>query len=61
MADMILVIVILAIVGAAVVYIRKEKKRGVQCIGCPAGGTCAHKQGGASGCSCGGNCGHESM
>ena len=59
MADLIVVAIVMLIVGAAVLYIRKEKKRGVRCVGCPAGGTCAHRQGNGSGCSCGGNCGHE--
>ena len=35
------------LVGAAIAYIRKEKKKGVRCIGCPAGGTCS---GNCSGC-----------
>ena len=34
--DNIIVIAIVAlIVGLAVWYIRKEKRRGVQCVGCP--------------------------
>ena len=56
MTDFIIVVVLLAIIGAAVVYIVKAKKSGVKCIGCPAGGECAHKNG-ASGCS--GNCGGD--
>lgn len=47
MADMIVVAILAVIVGAAVAYIRKEKKRGATCIGCPHAGTCAKKhQGG---------------
>lgn len=47
MADFLVILVIAVIVGASLLYIRKEKKRGVQCIGCPAAGNCAkHKQGG---------------
>lgn len=42
MADFILVIVLLLIIGAAVLYIVKEKKKGVKCIGCPSAGACAH-------------------
>ncbi len=42
MADFILVIVLLMIIGAAVLYIVKEKKKGVKCIGCPSAGVCAH-------------------
>ena len=53
MADLILLFVILLIVGAAVVYIRKEKKRGVTCIGCPHAQACAHKCNGCNGgCTC---------
>ncbi len=29
------VVVLIAIVGAAALYIRKSKKRGQKCIGCP--------------------------
>ena len=40
MTDFILVFVIAAILTGAILYIRKEKKRGVRCVGCPSGGTC---------------------
>ncbi|MBP3701388.1 MAG: FeoB-associated Cys-rich membrane protein [Lachnospiraceae bacterium] len=53
MADFITVAVILLIVGAAVLYIVKEKKKGVKCIGCPSAATCAHAN--ANG-GCGGSC-----
>ena len=53
MADFILVAVIAVLIGAAVIYIRKEKKRGVRCIGCPSAGMCASKQKEAGTCSCG--------
>ena len=55
MTDFIIIAVLVLIIGAAVVYIIKEKKKGVKCIGCPAGGSClgAHKKG--SGCN--GSCG----
>ena len=48
--DNIIVIGIVAlIVGLAVWYIRKEKRRGVQCVGCPdskaCSGQCAHCSG----------------
>lgn len=35
MADLILIVVLLAIVGAAIFYIYKAKKRGEVCVGCP--------------------------
>lgn len=47
--------VILLIVGGAIAYIIKEKKKGVKCIGCPDSVQCC---GGCSGCS--GNCGGDS-
>ena len=43
MADIIIGIVLLAVVGVAIAYIVKEKKRGVKCIGCPNAGTCSKK------------------
>ena len=60
MADFIIVVVLLAIIGVAVSYVVKAKKKGVKCIGCPAGGECSRKDG-ASGCGCGcnGNCESE--
>ena len=43
MADIIIGLVLLAVVGVAIAYIVKEKKRGVKCIGCPNAGTCQKK------------------
>ena len=40
MADYIIGAVLLLIVGAAIAYIIKQKKRGVKCIGCPNAGAC---------------------
>ena len=40
--NIILIIIIAAIVGLAVRYIYKEKKKGVHCIGCPVAGNCPH-------------------
>lgn len=58
MTDFIIIAVLVIIIGAAVVYIRKAKKSGVKCIGCPAGANCSHNHKESSGCSCG--CGNES-
>ncbi len=49
-----IVIVILAIVlGSAITYIVKAKKKGVKCIGCSAACSCS------GGCTGGATCGHE--
>ncbi len=42
MLDFIILGILVIIVGAAILYIRKEKKKGVRCIGCPAAGNCPH-------------------
>jgi len=49
--DIVIGLVVLAAVGAAIAYIVREKKKGVMCIGCPEGGTCARKGKGGCGCS----------
>ena len=53
MTDFIIVVVLLVIIGAAVGYIRKAKKSGAKCIGCPAGGNCSQSHKESSTCSCG--------
>jgi len=55
MSDIIVVAIIICIVGAAIRYIIKEKKRGVKCIGCPEGCSCSAKKAGNAQC-CGGCC-----
>ena len=45
LADIIIIVLVLAIVGIAAVYIRKEKKQG-KCIGCPYAKECAAKKAG---------------
>lgn len=39
MTNIIVILIILAIIGAAIAKIIIEKKKGVKCIGCPSGGT----------------------
>lgn len=51
MADFIVGALLLILVGAAIAYIAKERKKGVKCIGCPDGATCASKNK-AGGCGC---------
>ena len=48
MANLIIGIALLLVVGLAIRYIIKAKKSGVKCIGCPASGTC-----GKTTCNCG--------
>ncbi len=45
MTDIMIMIVLLVIIAMAATYIVKAKRRGVKCIGCPAGGTCGGKCG----------------
>ena len=40
MTDLIALLILVLILGLAVAYIVKAKRRGVKCIGCPAGGNC---------------------
>ncbi len=58
MEDLILIVIILLILGAAVVYIVKAKKQGVKCIGCPNAKTCGGHQDEMDGRerSCNGTC-----
>lgn len=51
MGNVIVGLILVAILGGAVAYIIKEKKKGVQCIGCPYSGKCS---GSCAGCN--GNC-----
>lgn len=53
MTDIIIIMIVVVIVGTAVAYIVKEKKRGAKCIGCPSAGECAYKR---SGCQNGTSC-----
>ena len=48
LTDMIVILVLLVILGGALLYIRKEKKKGVTCIGCPDADVCAKRRAGAS-------------
>ena len=53
MANILVAGLILMLVGFAVIYIYREKKRGVTCIGCPNAEACAANRGGVTECSCG--------
>lgn len=50
MTDIIVGLIVVAIVGAALLYIRKEKKRGAVCIGCPHAGNCSRHCSAEHGC-----------
>lgn len=43
MTDIIIIVVLVLILGAALWYMKKEKHKGVHCIGCPDAGTCSKK------------------
>lgn len=50
MIDIIVAVVLLLIIGGALIYIGKQKEKGVKCIGCPDSGSCGgHCSGGCSG------------
>lgn len=54
MTDFIIIVLVAAIIGAIIFYIRAEKKKGTKCIGCPHAATCG-KSGSRAGCP--GGCG----
>lgn len=56
MVDIIVSIILVAIIGAAITYIVRSKKRGEACVGCPCAKECAmRKSGGGCGSSCNSN------
>lgn len=46
MTDIIIILVLAVILGGALWYMKKEKDKGVTCIGCPDAGTCAKRRAG---------------
>ncbi|MGN0496068.1 MAG: FeoB-associated Cys-rich membrane protein [Lachnospiraceae bacterium] len=40
MVNFIIIGILIIIVGGAIIYIVKEKKKGTKCIGCPVSGCC---------------------
>lgn len=42
-SNIIIIAVLVIVVGLAVFYICKEKKKGKRCIGCPSSGCCQKK------------------
>lgn len=56
MVNAVATLVLVAILGAAIAYIVRQKRAGVKCIGCPAGHDCAERsrvEQGVGSCSCG--------
>ncbi len=51
-SDIIVVAVIVLVIGGAVAYILREKKRGKKCVGCPYANSCSEK---GNSCTCQGN------
>lgn len=51
--DFAIIALIVLILGAVIFYIRKAKKKGIKCIGCPDGATCSgHCSGCPHACGC---------
>jgi hypothetical protein len=50
MTDIMIVLIVAALVGAAARYVYKAKKNGAKCIGCAVGNGGCHCQGGCGGC-----------
>ena len=50
--DIVIILVIGAVLGLALGYVRKAKKNGKKCIGCPDSCACSHGNcnGGCTGC-----------
>lgn len=46
MTDMIIILVLALILGGALLYMKKEKEKGVTCIGCPDAEVCAKRRNG---------------
>lgn len=58
MIDFVIVVIVIALVGLAMAYILKSKKKG-KCVGCPYAkscGSCSHTGKSVSSGSCGGAC-----
>ena len=42
-SDVIIIVVLVVILGGALLYMKKQKNKGVHCIGCPDAGACKKK------------------
>ena len=46
MVNLIVVLIVICIIGGIILYLRRAKKRGETCIGCPYAKQCGGKRGG---------------
>lgn len=47
-SDVIIIVILAVILGGAIWYMKKERKKGVTCMGCPDADTCAKRRTGGS-------------
>lgn len=48
--DFIVIALVCAVIGFAVFYVVRAKKKGAKCIGCPDGCSCSSQKGGCASC-----------
>lgn len=48
MANIIIILIIASLLGGAIAYMVKSRKKGVKCIGCPDAGSCSRCSGNAA-------------
>lgn len=46
MTDIVIIVLLVVILGSALFYMKKEKAKGVTCIGCPDADICAKRRNG---------------
>ncbi len=46
MTDLVIILILALLLGGALFYMKKEKNKGVTCIGCPDADTCAKRKNG---------------
>ena len=46
MADVVIIVILAVILGSALLVMKKEKAKGVTCIGCPDADVCAKRRNG---------------
>jgi hypothetical protein len=52
MTDYIVIAILVVVIGSAIAYIIREKKRGTKCIGCPSGANCGSCKNCSGNCAC---------